>query len=50
MITTEDIQRLMKLKEKDREAFYRRLDEMRQTNPFDILLSFKKFKDYAPNV
>ncbi len=50
MLTTEEIQRLVKLKEKDKEAFYRLLEDIRQAYPLDILLSYKKFKEYAPNV
>lgn len=50
MITAEDIQRLMKLKEKDRAAFHRLLGELQRSKPFDVLLSHKKFKDYASNV
>lgn len=50
MITTEDLQKLIKLKASDKEAFYRLLEEMAASNPFDILLSNKKFKEYAPNV
>ncbi len=50
MLTTEDIQRLVKLKAKDKEAFYRLLDELRSAHPFDHLLSYTKFKEYAPNV
>jgi hypothetical protein len=50
MITAEDIQKLMKLKAKDREAFYKLLDEMARSKPVDILLRYKKFKEYAPNV
>jgi hypothetical protein len=50
MITTTDIQRLIKLKAKDKEAFYRLLDELRSAHPFDLLLSYAKFKEYEPNV
>jgi hypothetical protein len=50
MLTTDDIQRLVKLKTKDKEAFYRLLDELRSAHPFDHLLSYTKFKEYAPNV
>jgi hypothetical protein len=50
MLTTEDIQRLIKLKAKDKEAFYKLLDELRSAHPFDHLLSYTKFKEYAPNV
>ncbi len=50
MLTTEDIQRLVKLKAKDREAFSKVLDELRSAHPLDHLLSYTKFKEYAPNV
>jgi hypothetical protein len=50
MLTTDDIQRLVKLKTKDKEAFYRLLDELRSAHPLDHLLSYTKFKEYAPNV
>ena len=50
MLTTDDIQRLVKLKAKDRDAFYRLLDELKSAHPFDILLSHARFKEYAPNV
>lgn len=50
MLTTEDIQKLIKLKAKDKEAFYRLLDELRSAHPLDHLLSYTKFKEYAPNV
>jgi hypothetical protein len=50
MLTTEDIQKLIKLKAKDKEAFYNLLDELRSAHPFDHLLSYTKFKEYAPNV
>jgi hypothetical protein len=50
MLTTEDIQRLVRLKAKDKEAFYRLLDELRSAHPLDHLLSYTKFKEYAPNV
>lgn len=50
MLTTEDIQKLIKLKAKDKEAFYRLLDELKSAHPFDHLLSYTKFKEYAPNV
>lgn len=50
MLTTEDIQRLVKLKEKDKEACYKLLEELQKAHPLDRLLSYKKFKEYAPNV
>jgi hypothetical protein len=50
MLTTEDIQKLIKLKAKDKEAFYRLLDELKSAHPLDHLLSYTKFKEYAPNV
>jgi hypothetical protein len=50
MITTENLHELMKLKLADRDAFYKLLEEMSDHNPVDILLSYKKFKEYAANV
>ncbi len=50
MITTENLHELMKLKLTDRDAFYKLLEEMSDHNPVDILLSYKKFKEYAANV
>ena len=50
MLTKEDIHRLVKLKAKDKEAFYRLLDELRSAHPLDILLSYARFKEYEPNV
>lgn len=49
-LSAEDIQRLVMLKAVDKEMFYRLLDELRHAPPFDVLLSYKKFKEYAPNV
>jgi|AGTN01.2.fsa_nt_gi hypothetical protein len=50
MLTTEDIQRLVRLKAKDKEAFHKLLNELKSAHPLDVLLSHAKFKDYAPNV
>jgi hypothetical protein len=50
MITAEDIQRLVKLKAKDKEAFYKLLEELRSAHPLDHLLSYTKFKEYESNV
>lgn len=50
MLTTDDIQRLVKLKAKDKEAFYKLLDELKSAHPLDSLLYYAKFKEYAPNV
>jgi hypothetical protein len=50
MITAEDIQRLVKLKAKDKEAFYKLLNELKSAHPLDHLLSYTKFKEYEPNV
>ena len=49
-ITTDNLHELIKLKIMDREAFYKILDEMSEHSPVDILLSNKKFKEYAANV
>ena len=40
----------MKLKAKDKEAFYKLLDELKSAHPLDHLLSYARFKEYAPNV
>lgn len=48
MLTTEKMQELMKLKVVDKEAFYRKLDELARAK--DVLLTYKKFKEYGPNV
>lgn len=50
MITSEDIQKLMRLKITDRDAFYQLLDELSRSYPLDILLNYKKFKEYSANV
>jgi hypothetical protein len=50
MITAEDIQRLVKLKAKDKEAFTKLIEELRSAHPLDHLLSYTKFKEYEPNV
>jgi hypothetical protein len=50
MITADDIQKLVRLKAKDKEAFYKVLEELRSAHPLDALLSYAKFKEYAPNV
>lgn len=49
-ITAEDIERLVLLKAVDKEMFYKLLEELKNVPPFDMLLSYKKFKEYAPNV
>ena len=50
MITAEDIQRLVRLKAKDKEAFYKLLEELKSAHPLDHLLSYTRFKEYEPNV
>ena len=50
MITAKNVKELIRLKEKDRKAFYKLLEEMHKASPLDVLLTFKKFKEYAPNV
>ncbi len=47
MITTENLHELMSLKKADREKFLKLLEGM---NPVDILLSYKKFKEYPANI
>ncbi|HMK46057.1 MAG TPA: hypothetical protein VK436_05480 [Methanocella sp.] len=50
VLTSEEIKKLVRLKAMDKDAFNRVLDEMRQGRPVDLLLSYRKFKEYAPNV
>ena len=50
MLTKEDIERLVKLKAMDKEAFDRLLRELQQMHPLDLLLKHKKFKEYSSNV
>lgn len=50
MITAEELHELIKLKKSDKEAFYNALEEMASLNPVDILLNYKKFKEYPSNV
>jgi hypothetical protein len=47
MITSENMYELVSLKKSDREKFLRLLEDM---NPVDILLSYKKFKEYPANI
>jgi hypothetical protein len=47
MITTENLHELAILKRSDREKFLKLLEDM---NPVDILLSYKKFKEYPANI
>lgn len=47
MITTETLHELIILKKSDREKFLKLLEDM---NPVDILLSYKKFKEYPANI
>jgi hypothetical protein len=47
MITSENLHELMSLKKSDREKFLKLLEDM---NPVDILLSYKKFKEYPANI
>ena len=47
MITTENLHELIILKRSDREKFLRLIEDM---NPVDILLSYKKFKEYPANI
>ncbi len=47
MITTEKLHELVILKRSDREKFLKCLEDM---NPVDILLSYKKFKEYPANI
>ena len=47
MITSENLHELVRLKRSDREKFLRLIEDM---NPVDILLSYKKFKEYPANI
>ena len=47
MITSENLYELMSLKKSDKERFLRLIEDM---NPMDILLSYKKFKEYPANI
>jgi len=46
MITTQDLHELMKLKIADREKFVKSLEGMTR----DVLLKYKKFKEYPANI
>lgn len=48
-ITTEALQELMLLKKSDREKFLDRIEEMALSS-MDILLNYKKFKEYPANI
>jgi hypothetical protein len=45
MITTQDLHELMKLKIADREKFVKSLAKSK-----DVLLNYKKFKEYPANI
>jgi hypothetical protein len=47
MITSENLHELITLKKSDREKFLKLIEGM---NPVDILLSYKKFKEYPANI
>jgi len=47
MITTENLYELVVLKRSDRKKFLRLIEDM---NPVDILLCYKKFKEYPANI
>ncbi len=47
MITSENLHEFIRLKRSDREKFLKLLEDM---NPVDILLSYKKFKEYPANI
>jgi|GEM_PF-4066311 len=49
MITSENLLELMSLKKSDREMFLKRIEGMAK-NSVDILLVYKKFKEYPANV
>jgi hypothetical protein len=47
MITAKDLNELISLKKSDRDRFMRLIEEMAS---LDILLSYKKFKEYPANI
>ncbi|AFC99295.1 hypothetical protein Mtc_0529 [Methanocella conradii HZ254] len=47
MITAKDLNELISLKKSDREKFLKLIEEMAS---LDILLSYKKFKEYPANI
>jgi mRNA-degrading endonuclease RelE of RelBE toxin-antitoxin system len=49
MITSEVLKELMLLKKSDREKFLSRIEEM-AFDSMDILLNYKKFKEYPANI
>lgn len=50
MITSENLHELISLKKSDREKFLKLIEDMADLNPVDILLSYKKFKEYPANI
>lgn len=49
MITSENLYELINLKKSDRDAFLKRIEAM-ALGSVDVLLSYKKFKEYPANV
>lgn len=49
MITSEVLQELMLLKKSDREKFLKLVEEM-AISSMDVLLNYKKFKEYPANI
>ena len=49
MITSENFHELIKLKKSDRDTFIRLIEEMTLSS-MDVLLKYKKFKEYPSNV
>ncbi|BAI60196.1 hypothetical protein MCP_0124 [Methanocella paludicola SANAE] len=49
VITAEVLQELMSLKKSDREKFLDRLEELALSS-MDVLLNYKKFKEYPANI
>ncbi len=47
MITSDNLHELVSLKTSDRKKFLKLLEDM---NPVDVLLSYKKFKEYPANI
>jgi hypothetical protein len=49
MITSENLHELINLKKSDRKKFLRLIEEM-ALGSMDVLLSYKKFKEYPANI
>ncbi len=49
MITSENLHELIKLKRSDRDKFLKLIEDM-AVNSVDVLLMYKKFKEYPSNI